>query len=458
VTKPSGKRSRPFRSLVDRLIWQFVLPSRRAVAVLLTGAAIISAGYAWGGGMIWFWLYNGLFAAVSIVDLATLPKRRNLAVRRVLPDRAEHKQPFDVRIDVSFSQAPRFPVSVEVADDLPLTFREHAPLKGRFEGRDLRLSYTTSASERGDFPLRYIYVRYGGIIGLWHKQARVDAEQVVSVYPDLSNVRGVMASMQDSLVLDGRKLHRKTVSGMELHAIREYSPDDDPRTINWAATARAGRMMTTIRQPEKGKIVTLMIDCGRIMTVELDGRTVLDRSLEAALTLAAVALRQGDQVATIAFSGSLKAYVPPGGGMAHLQTILEALYNLKGDSAETNYARAFDHLLRVQRKRSLIVLFSDMENYLFEEELAPYLLKLRRIHPVVLLSLQDPLLAGWAGSEIRTVQQAYVSSTAQSFELKRRRFAARMSGIGVPVLDVAADRLALAAVNHYLELKSRESI
>lgn len=458
MTKPSGKLSRPFRSLADQLIWQFVLPSRRAIAVLLAGVLIIPAGYLWGGGMIWFWLYNGMFAALSIVDLAMLPKRRSLAVTRILPDRAEHKQSFDIRIDVSFREAPRFPLSVEAADDLPLTFMEHLPLKQRFEGKELQFTYSTQPSERGDYPLRYVYVRYSGVIGLWNKQARVATEQIVSVYPDLSKVRGVMASLQDSLVLDGRKLHRKTVSGMELHAIRDYSPDDDPRTINWGATARAGRMMTTIRQPERGKIVTLMIDCGRIMAVELDGRTVLDRALEAALTVAAVALRQGDQVAAVAFSGNVKAYVPPGGGMAHMQILLGALYNLAGDSAETNYGRAFDHLLRVQRKRSLIVLFSDMENYLFEEELAPYLLKLRRIHPVVLLSLQDPLLAGRAKSEIRTLQQAYVRSTAQSFELKRWRFVAQMAGIGVPVLDVAADRLALAAVNHYLELKSRESI
>lgn len=456
MTKSSRRRSLLFRSLVDRAVWSFVLPTERIAAVLLAGAVPAAAGFALGWGWLPFWLYNGAVAALSIVDLAMLPSRRTLRAERILPGRVEQGRPFGVRLLLSHGGGAA--VRVEAADDLPPSFHPRPRLAANAGPGTLELEYETEAAERGDYPLHYVYVQYSGPLGLWKKQARLPAEENLRVFPDLSRVRGIMASLQTSFILDGKKLQEKSRGGLELAYIRDYSPDDDPRMLNWTASARTDRLMVNVRQPERGKTVTLMIDCGRLMGVELEGQAKLDRSIEAALSLAAVVLRQGDQASALVFSGEVRAYVPPGRGMGHLQTIVEAIYALHSDSAEAHYGGAFDYLLRVQRKRSLVVLFSDMENYLFEEELAPYLLKLRRTHPVLLLSLEDPLLAAWGRTKAAGLGEAYARSAAQTFRLDRKRFVSRMSGLGVRVLDVPPGQLALAAVNHYLELKSRDAL
>jgi uncharacterized protein (DUF58 family) len=271
-------------------------------------------------------------------------------------------------------------------------------------------------------------------------------------------VRGMLASMQRSLILEGKRVFRRPMSGTDFQSIRDYTPDDDPRSINWPATARTLSTKINLYQPERGKIVTLLIDCGRLMGVELDGQTKLDRSLEAALTLAAVALQRGDQVAVLTFAGRILSYIPPGKGMGHLQTIIDAVFDAKSDASESNYALALSHLARVQKKRSLLVLFTDMENALFESELAPYLIRLRRTHPVLMLCLQDPVLYEWSRIAVRRLKDAYVKSMAYKFMGDRRKFAMKMASQGIEVLDVPADELALAAVNSYLEMKARDAL
>jgi uncharacterized protein (DUF58 family) len=195
-----------------------------------------------------------------------------------------------------------------------------------------------------------------------------------------------------------------------------------------------------------------------MMGVELDGRIKLDRTLEAAMTLAAVALRQGEQVAVVAFSNTLKAYVPPGRGLTHLQVILEAVYDLKSDPEEANYSLALEHILRYQRKRSLLVIFSEMENLMFEDTLLPYLVRMRKIHLVLLITLQDPIIAQWSKHEINDSRSAFIKSTALKIMLDRKAYVHNMTQKGIEVLDVAADRLALVAINYYLDIKSREAL
>jgi uncharacterized protein (DUF58 family) len=456
VTKSSGKHSPLFRSLAEKAVWSFVLPTRRIVIALLAGAAPAAAGFALGWGWLPFWLYNGALAGLSVVDLAMLPPKRTLRAERILPERVEQGRPFDIRLRLSHGGGAA--LSMEAADDLPPSFSSRPVLKAMVGSDTEELLYRTQAAERGDFPLRYLYVRYSGLLGLWKKQARMEAAESLRVYPDLTRVRGIMASLQNTFILDGKRLQERSRGGLEFAYIRDYTPDDDPRMLNWTASARADRLMVNVRQPERGKIVTLMIDCGRLMGVELEGQVKLDLAIEAALSLAAVVLRQGDQAAALVFSGEIRAYVPPGRGMGHLQTIVEAIYALKSDPSEAHYGLALEYLMRVQRKRSLVVLFSDMENYLFEEELGPYLLKLRRAHPVLLLSLEDPVLAAWTRTKVNGLSEAYARSAAQAFRLDRKRFTGRMAALGIHALDVPAGKLALAAVNHYLELKSRDSL
>lgn len=455
MTKPSAKLWRPFRFLSEAWVWGLFVPNRRGIAVLLAGIPLVALGFAVGLDWLLFWSFNGAYVLLSLWDLAFLPAKRQIRVSRAVPERVELQQPFGVTLAIELPPGSGN-IRLQAADDLPLEFKLPPPVDAEIAGGVHEFRYETVAYARGSYPLSYIYLRYSRGLGLWSRQVRLEAPQELRVFPDLTGARGILASMRNSLILDGKRVARKESTGTEFHYIREYTPDDDPRAINWTATARSAKPMSNVYQAEKGKILTLMIDCGRLMGIELDGRTKLDRALEAALSLAAVALKQGEMVSLLAFAGDVKVYVPPARRPAHLQQLLEAVYDLRSEAAESNYSRAFEHLLYVERKRSMIVLFSDMENYLFEDELAPYLLKLRRTRSLMLLSLEDPVLTAWCGTEPTSLHKAYIRSTAQSQMLERRQFTGAMAAAGISVLDVPAGQLALAAVNRYLELRGRE--
>lgn len=456
MTTSSMRRWPLFRFLADVLSDRFVLPTKRLIVLILLGTPLAGAGFFMGWGYLGFWLYNGLILVASLMDWITIPKRKDLQLTRVLPEQTDIGQSFSVHILIENKSGQK--VSYSLIDDLPLSFEEVGPITGIMESQESRITYQTRGRERGRYAFQWIYLRWQGPIGLWYRQSRFASEQVIKVYPDLSAVRGYLASLQESLIVDGKKILRRSRSGSEFHAIREYVPDDDPRTINWSASARSRRLMTNQYRPEQGKVVTLLLDCGRLMGVELDNRTRLDTSLEAALTLAAVALRQGDQVALLAYSHEIKIYIPPGKGLRHLHTLLEATYDLTSDFVEADPAKALEYLHRQQKRRSLIVLFSDMENYLVEDQLSGHLWRMRRSHLLLLLSLADPLLHAWSREKTTSSRLAYVKALAQRFQLDRKGFQQKMTGAGIQVLDVPADQLTLHVVNAYLEIKSREAL
>lgn len=456
MTTSSTKPWRRFRYLADFLRDRFVLPTRRLLWLMLLGVPLAMLGFVLGFGYALFWIYNGLLLAASAIDWLTIPKKKQLSLSGQLPAQADIGQSIPVQLELvnAGEQAIRY----ELIDDLPYSFEEMTPIRGTLEKGWKQLGYTTRAAERGRYELRWAYVRWQGRIGLWQRQSRFACERSIRIYPDLSQVRGYLASLQESLIVDGTKLLRRARTGSDFHAIREYVPDDDPRTINWSASARSRRLMANQYRPEQGKVVTIMLDCGRLMGVELDGKTRLDTSLEAALTLAAVALKQGDQVALLVYSHEIKSYVPPGKGLAHLHALISAVYDVRSEFVESDPVKALTYLHQQQKRRSLIVLFSDMENYLLEDQMSGYLWRLRRSHLFLLLSLADPLLHAWNSVETKNSRHAFVKALAQRFQLDRKGFQQKMTGAGIQVLDVPADQLTLQVVNTYLEIKSREAL
>ncbi|RNB76503.1 DUF58 domain-containing protein [Brevibacillus panacihumi] len=456
MTTSSTKRWRPFQYLADFLQDRFVLPTSRLLLLIVIGLPLVMGGFVLGWGYRAFWIYNGLLLIASVVDWITMPRKKDFSIRRILPQQSDIGHVFEVEIEIEQQTGRKVPY--ELTDDLPLSFDESGRLRGVWAHGRSKVVYMTRARERGKYTFSWLYARWQGRLGLWSRQSRFACEQTIKIYPDLTAVRGYLASLQESLIVDGKKILRRARSGSEFHAIRDYVPDDDPRTINWSASARTRRLMTNQYRPEQGKVVTIVLDCGRLMGVELDNRTRLDISLEAAMTLAAVALKQGDQVALMAYSHEIKLYIPPGRGLAHLHTLVEATYDLKSDFVESDPAKALTYLHRQQKRRSMIALFSDMENYLIEDQLSGYLWRMRRSHLLLLLSLADPLLAGWSQTEVRNSRLAYQKALAQRFRLDRKAFQQKMTGAGIQVLDVPSDQLTLSVVNTYLEIKSREAL
>ena len=96
-------------------------------------------------------------------------------------------------------------------------------------------------------------------------------------------------------------------------------------------------------QANQSQRLVFLVDCGRMMTGEAAGVSLLDHALNAMLMLSFVALRQGDKVGLLCFSDRIQTFLPPAGGGAQTNRLLHAAYDRFPEMVESRYDEAFLH-------------------------------------------------------------------------------------------------------------------
>ena len=91
----------------------------------------------------------------------------------------------------------------------------------------------------------------------------------MKVIPDLTETKHYLENAQRFLLYEGSKIRKQRSGVGDFAQIRNYVVGDDPRKINWRQTAKLQEVMTNEYEPEHGKYITILIDCGRMMGAEL---------------------------------------------------------------------------------------------------------------------------------------------------------------------------------------------
>ncbi|MBO0995086.1 DUF58 domain-containing protein [Bacillus sp. SD088] len=431
-----------------------ILPSKRLLIVygILSGVLLLFSFW----GISWRFVIglNALVLLLSFIDLFFIPKRKQIHFNRIVTEELERGLPYEMIIEIN--NRTQYAFTYAFVDSLPLSFQRPFPVRGKGEkGSVHQVTYETTAHVRGNYELKYLYFRYRSTWGLWEKQMLVDLEKHIKVIPDLTETRAFLEDAQKFLLYDGEKI-RRFQSGMgDFAQIRNYVVGDDPRKINWRQTAKLHELMTNEYEPEHGKYITILIDCGRIMGAELEKGNKLEKTMEAALTVAAAALKKGDYVSVLAFSKDVKKYIPAAKGMEHLQTILHAIYNLHVDAVESNYGTVFSFLDTMQKKRSLILLFSDIRTFLHEESALNYLKRLRRRHLFFMIGIEDQQLVEKATMQPTYADIAMEKSIAQQEILFIQKEKNKWESQGLQMMEAKGEYLATTAVSHYIDIMNR---
>ena len=113
-------------------------------------------------------------------------------------------------------------------------------------------------------------------------------------------------------------------------SLKEWVPGEDTRTIDWKATGRRGKIMARQYEDERRQQVLIVIDAGRMLAAEVDGRPRLEAVVEAALRLAHSAVDHDDNVGLMVFADTVQQFVPPARGRRALRAILDALAVVEG--------------------------------------------------------------------------------------------------------------------------------
>jgi uncharacterized protein (DUF58 family) len=324
-----------------------------------------------------------------------------------------------------------------------------------------RLGYTFTPSSRGDHRFGDVHLRVFGPWDLASRQYRFPAAQTVKAYPDLlALARDALALARPELETGLARMRRSLGEGREFEALRPYIPGDDVRLIDWKATAKRREPITRQYGPERNQTVMLLLDCGRHMVSRTgvrpgEERTKLDFAVDAALRLARVSLDRGDQVGLCAFGARVKAFLPARRGRSHLRALVDLLYPLQPELEESDYAQAFQLVTSRQKRRSLVVTFTDLLDEDSSRAVLDQALHLRPRHLSLVVAAADTAVLGPARRIPQDPAQAYERAAARSVVHERERSIARLREAGAHVVDAPAPELSAAAINEYLEIKAR---
>jgi uncharacterized protein (DUF58 family) len=314
------------------------------------------------------------------------------------------------------------------------------------------ISYQINPRRRGPSRFGPASLLLSSPLGLWWISRREGPVQEVKVYPNFAPVKKyAVLAMGHRLQQLGIHHQRRRGEGSEFHQLRDYRTGDSLRQLDWKATARMRRLISRDYQDEQDQQVICLLDCGRRMRA-LDGRlSQFDHTLTALLLLAYVALREGDAVGLLTFAGP-ERWIPPRRTRGALDQLVAAVHDLEPGLRATDYLAAAQAVLARVKKRSLVVLLTNLRDE-DDETLGPALGLLRRHHRVILASLREPDLDRALEAPIERFDQALRAGAIADYLAQRRQAFARLAPGGILALDVLPRQLPVALVNRYLAEK-----
>lgn len=289
--------------------------------------------------------------------------------------------------------------------------------------------------------------------GLWARSERLAGDdQEVHVYPDFrAAMRYSLLAAANRMGQIGIRKRRRRGEGMEFHQLRDYREGDSIKQIDWKATAKNGRVISREYQDERDQQIVFLLDCGRRMHARDGELSHFDHSLNALLLLANAALRQGDSVGLMSFAGE-RRWLAPRKGVASLNVLLNSIYDLETTTRPSDVLAASREVLLHLRKRSLVILVSNLRDD-DSEELALALRLLRKRHLVLVASLREQALGEALDAPIRTMEDALRNAASHQYRLARESSHERLRGKGVLWLDSEPEELPARLVNRYLDIK-----
>ena len=315
---------------------------------------------------------------------------------------------------------------------------------------------------RGDQTSAVVTARSVGPLGLAGRQSSHRVPWTVRILPPFLSRKHLPSRLAKLRELDGLLPVLIRGQGTEFDSLREYVVGDDVRSIDWRATARRADVVVRTWRPERDRRVVIVVDTGRTSAgrVGVDptasdpgGWPRLDWSLDAALLLAALASRAGDNVDFLAHDRVTRAAVVGASRSELLAQLVQAMAPLEPTLVESDSTAMVSAVQRRVRRRALVVLLTDLNASALDEGLLTVLPQLSAKHQVILAAVADPRVDELAGGRADPVQ-VYDAAAAERSRNDRRAIAARLRRGGVDVVDAPPEELAPALADRYLAMKA----
>lgn len=375
---------------------------------------------------------------------------------RALPDRFSNGDDNDVDFIIS----SRYPFEVDVAllDEIPPDFQK----------RDFRLafllrskeslskSYQLKPTERGEYEFGLTNTLATTRLALIQRRQLFGQKKLVKVYPSFLNLEKYeLAAISQNLLLSGQKRMRRIGQSTEFDHIKDYVLGDDPRHINWKASARSGDLMLNHYVDEKSQPIYSVIDKGRPMKMPFEGMTLLDYAINASLVLSNVAIKKGDRAGLITFQHKPETFVPAQKRNQQINFLLESLYNQETRFNEHDFATLYWFVQQKVQQRSLFLMYTNFESIYALERQLPYLKLINRHHLLLLIFFKNTELDKVIKEETSSTIDVYNKSIAKQIADEKSNIQAVLRKNGIMSLYTSPQNLNTNVINKYIEIKTK---
>ncbi|HEX5275029.1 MAG TPA: DUF58 domain-containing protein [Candidatus Rubrimentiphilum sp.] len=432
-----------------------VWPAPRAYWALAILAILLAIGGALPAFLILAALCAAALAAGALADVFTGIGRTSLEIERELPEPFALRAPGVLRYRIRNRSGAALRLSLIESDCRLLRFPQDEITVSLPPHRQAFAERTVIPVARGSDALGTIFVIAQNQFGVLGRRLRFHAPQPVRVLPDLSAVERYGAlHVRNRLIEAGLRRMRLRGTGTELENLRDWTPGDQFRSIEWKATARRGRLMVAEYEVERSQNVMIVLDAGRLMTPRVDEQRKFDYAVTAALSVASIASLANDKIGLVAFAGEILRAQAPRTGRS-ISSIAAQVNDLEPRFEESDYARAFAYVRTHVRKRSLIVFFTDMVDPVAQSSVLAQIGSLAKRHIVVCVFMNDRAIDRALETAPKSSSDVYAAAVALELRDERHAAAAILHRLGVQVIDVPARELTTALIDRYLLVKQR---
>jgi uncharacterized protein (DUF58 family) len=406
-------------------------------------------------------LYAGALSEVLLILFAIFDVLwidfRMLKIKRLAPSSFTLMEP--ERVELSFlNSGPR---------DRVLSYRDLPPPAFQVRGHVgsvlckaysiTRIVYRVTPVHRGTWQWHDLYVQVSGRLGLSSKRKRLQLAQDVRIYPRFRD-RGPFAVSRQKRNYLAAKRYRQRGPGKEFESLRPYILGDDPRLIDWKASARRASIICRQYEVEKNQTLFLMIDCGRLMTTRIGDLGKLDYVLNSAASIAYLALDQGDFVGVFAFSHDIRFFVPPKKGFHHLRHLLEEFCMLQADPYEPDYQRTFAYFSTLQKKRALVAVYTDFLDQESSSNLIRNLQKISAHHIPLCLTIENNEIEEILAASSASPEMAAQKAVAWNFKTETEKVRDLLRSYGILTVHANHQDFTQASIDKYIEVKLRGAL
>lgn len=401
-------------------------------------------------------VFDLLGLSVVVLDLLTISGASGLRIERMMLRSASLGGSHDVKLYIdNTSMRTRI---LDVRDDLPDGLAAEPAEQSIVLGprKRIELDYKVRPKRRGIFQFLHVYFRLKSRVGLWQRLLQRECPGELLVYPDMKQLAEyALLARTNRLSLIGVRRTRKAGQDNNFERLRDYTQDDNYKHIDWRSTARRNRLTVKQFQTDQSQRVVFMLDCGRLMTNEYRGLSLLDYALNSVLMLSYVALQQGDSVGLMCFSDKVEKYVPIHGGKSQMNRLLHAGFDRFPSMRQSSYEDAFLYFSKHCRKRTMVVLITNVIDDVSASQITGYLSTLSQKHLPVLALLRDRSVFDAADNPAMDESVLYRSAAAAQLLVWRNEIIRRVENGGVLTVDAFPESLTTPLVNRYLEIKAK---